>query len=91
MSETEKGSYYNQSEWLEEYEYQKGLFYGKEEEIDCEDQVTADTNSSSESSDGSFDESSNDSYSSYTIDSFSMIQSLIDARAQCKFCCESFN
>ena len=29
LPESDKGSFYNQKEWLEEYEYGKGLFYSE--------------------------------------------------------------
>ena len=29
LEESDKGSYYNQKEWLEEYEYVKGMFYSE--------------------------------------------------------------
>ena len=29
LAENDKGSFYNQKEWLEEYEYGKGMFYGE--------------------------------------------------------------
>ena len=29
LVENDKGSFYNQKEWLEEYEYGKGMFYGE--------------------------------------------------------------
>ena len=29
LAESDKGSFYNQKEWLEEYEYGKGMFYSK--------------------------------------------------------------
>ena len=29
LAESDKGSFYNQKEWLEEYEYGKGMFYSE--------------------------------------------------------------
>ena len=29
LTESDKGSFYNQKEWLEEYEYGKGMFYSE--------------------------------------------------------------
>ena len=29
LAKSDKGSFYNQKEWLEEYEYRKGIFYGE--------------------------------------------------------------
>ena len=29
LAETDKGFFYNQKEWLEEYEYGKGMFYSE--------------------------------------------------------------
>ena len=29
LAETDKGSFYNQKEWLDEYEYGKGMFYSE--------------------------------------------------------------
>ena len=29
LAESDKGSFYNQKEWLEEYEHGKGMFYSK--------------------------------------------------------------
>ena len=29
LAENDKGSFYNQKEWLEEYEYGKGMFYSE--------------------------------------------------------------
>ena len=29
VAENDKGSFYNQKEWLEEYEYGKGMFYSE--------------------------------------------------------------
>ena len=29
LTESDKGSFYNQKEWLEQYEYGKGMFYSE--------------------------------------------------------------
>ena len=29
LAESDKGSFYNQKEWLEEYKYEKGMFYSE--------------------------------------------------------------
>ena len=29
LAESDKGSFYNQREWLEEYEHEKGMFYSE--------------------------------------------------------------
>ena len=52
LAESDKSSFYNQKEWLEEYEYGKGIFYS---EYDDDKNCT-----SSEDNDSNWEESSSE-------------------------------
>ena len=94
LAESDKGSFYNQKEWLEEYEYGKGMFY---REYGDDKNYT-----SSEDNDSEWEESSSEEDESYDSDteelpvedknivvSVSILKRLICSSTVCKHCHES--
>ena len=69
LAESDKGSFYNQKEWLEEYEYGKGIFYSKYD--DCKNCTSSEHNDgdwreNSSEEDESSDSNAEELFTAYT-------------------------
>ena len=94
---SDKGSYYNQGQWLEEYE--NGLYFDLEssEETDFSDDDLSESDYTSSDEESSDDNNDNEMFiqsqnkykvpsSTFVIIDPSILQIMITERAQCKFC-----
>ena len=94
LAESDKGSFYNQKEWLEEYEYGKGMFYS--EYGDDKNYMSSEDNDSEwEKSSSEEDESSDSNMEELPVEdknmvvSLSILERLICSLTVCKYCHES--
>ena len=91
LFESDKGSFYNQANWIEEYEYNKGLCYNNYEDdfdeqsnkSDCDFDAKSDSDSGCKS-----DRNSKNNVKSErsVIVSINALQSLITSATRCKAC-----
>ena len=89
LFESDKGSFYNQANWIEEYEYSKGLYYNNYGDDSDEESGESDSNFDSESDSDSDCESdrngkNNAKSEKNVILSINMLQSLITSATRCK-------
>ena len=94
LAESDKGSFYNQKEWLEEYEYGKGMFYS--EYGDDKNYTSSEDNDSDwEESSSEEDESSDSNTEELPVEDKNIVVSLLILRRLicssmvCKDCHES--
>ena len=94
LAESDKGSFYNQKEWLEEYEYGKGMFYS--EYGDDKNYTSSEDNDSKwEESSSEEDESCDSNTEELPVEdknivvSVSILKRLICSSTVCKYCHES--
>ena len=94
LAESDKGSFYNQKEWLEEYEYGKGMFYS--EYVDNKNYTSSEDNNSNWEESSSEDDKSSDSNTEELpvedkniVVSLLILRRLICSSMVCKDCHES--
>ena len=89
LFESDKGSFYNQANWIEEYEYDKGLYYNNYGDDFDEESGESDSDFDSESDSDSDCESDRNSKNNVksernVIVSINTLQSLITSANRCK-------
>ena len=94
LAESDKGSFYNQREWLEEYKYGKGMFYSEHD--DDKNHTSSQYNDSDwEKSSSEEDENSDSNTEELPLQdknvvvSVSILERLIYSSTVCKYCHES--
>ena len=94
LAESDKASFYNQREWLEEYEYGKGMFYS--EYFDNKNYTSSEDNNSNWEESSSEDDKSSDSNTEELpvedkniVVSLLILRRLICSSVVCKDCHES--
>ena len=94
LVESDKGSFYNQREWLEEYEYGKGFFYSEYD--DDKNYTSSEDNDSDWEEISTEDEENTDSTTEELpvkdkniVVSVSILERLICSSTVCKYCHES--
>ena len=93
LLESDKGSFYNQANWIEEYEHDKGLYYNNYGDDFDEESGESDSNFDSEKDSDSDCESDRNSKKDIAsernvIVSINTLQSLITSATRCKACHE---